>query len=107
MANACKETFAGSNSNNEPVPYHGYFYKILKGQGANASGGAYNYIVDGRMIGGFAIVAYPARYRVSGIMTFIMNQDEVVYQKDLGKNTEKIAEAMILFDPDHTWRKVE
>lgn len=107
IANACKETFVGSNAGEGPVPYHGYFYKILKGQGRAAAGGAYDYVVDGRMIGGFGLVAYPARYRVSGIMTFVVNQDGVVYQKDLGKNTEKIAEAMTLFDPDTTWRKVE
>ena len=107
IANACKETFVGSNSGEGPVPYQGYFYKILKGQGRNAPGGAYDYVIDGRMIGGFALVAYPARHGVSGIMTFIVNQDGVVYQKDFGKKTEKIAEAMALFDPDKTWQKVE
>ena len=107
IANACKETFVGSNSGEGPVPYQGYFYKILKGQGRNAPGGAYDYVIDGRMIGGFALVAYPARHGVSGIMTFIVNQDGVVYQKDFGKNTEKIVEAMELFDPDKTWQKVE
>jgi hypothetical protein len=88
-------------------PYHGYFYKILKKQGENAPGGAYDYVVDGKMIGGFALVAYPARYASSGIMTFIVNQDGVVYEKDLGKNTEKLAEAMTSFDPDQTWKRVE
>ena len=88
-------------------PYHGYFYKILKKQGKNAPGGAYDYVVDGKMIGGFALVAYPARYRSSGVMTLIVNQDGVVYEKDLGKNTEKIAEAMAVFDPDQTWNKVK
>lgn len=107
IANACKETFMGSNSGNELEPYHGYLYKILKGQGKNAPGGAYDYVVDGRMIGGFGLVAYPARYRASGVMTFIVNQDGVVYQKGFGKNTEKIAEAMTLYDPDSTWKKVE
>jgi hypothetical protein len=107
IASACKETFIGSNSGEGPVPYHGYFYKILKGQGKNAIGGAYDYVVDGRMIGGFGLVAYPARYRASGIMTFIVSQDGVVYQKDLGKNTEMVAEAMTLFDPDASWQKVE
>ena len=97
----------GSNSGNELEPYHGYLYKILKGQGKNAPGGAYDYVVDGRMIGGFGLVAYPARYRASGVMTFIVNQDGMVYQKDFGKNTEKIAEAMTLYDPDSTWKKVE
>jgi hypothetical protein len=107
IANACKETFAGKDSGDGPVPYHGYFYRILKGQGKNAPGGEYDYVIGGRMIGGFALVAYPARHRVSGIMTFIVNQDGVVYQKDLGANTEKIAEEMTFFDPDSTWKKVE
>lgn len=107
IANACKETFVGSNSGEGPVPYHGYFYKILRGQGRNAPGGAYDYVIDGRMVGGFALIAYPARYGVSGVMTFVVNQDGLVYQKDLGKNTEKLADALVLFDPDNTWQKVE
>jgi len=88
-------------------PYLGYYYRILKGQGKNAPGGAYDYMVKGKMIGGFALVAYPAKYGSSGVMTFIVNHDGVVYQKDLGKNTEKAAQAMKLFDPDSTWKKVE
>jgi len=107
IANACKETFVGSNSGEGLVPYHGYFYKILKRQGRNAPGGAYDYVIDGRMVGGFALIAYPARYGVSGVMTFVVNQDGLVYQKDLGKNTEKLADALVLFDPDNTWQKVE
>jgi hypothetical protein len=107
IAIACKETFVGSNSGEGPVPYHGYFYKILRGQGRNAPGGAYDYVIDGRMVGGFALIAYPARYGVSGVMTFVVNQDGVVYQKDLGKNTEKLANTVVLFDPDKTWQKVE
>jgi len=88
-------------------PYHGYFYKILKAQGADAPGGAFDYVVSGRMIGGFALIAYPARYGVSGIMTFIVNQDGQIYEKNLGKNTTASAEAMKVFNPDRTWRKVE
>jgi len=91
----------------ESEPYHGYFYKILKAQGANAPGGAFDYVVNGRMIGGFALVAYPARYGISGIMTFIVNQDGRIYEKDLGRNTTPCAETMKVFDPDKTWRKVE
>jgi hypothetical protein len=68
-------------------------------------GGAYDYLAHGRMIGGFALVAYPAQYAVSGVMTFIVNQDGVVYQKDLGPNTPSIARAMKQFNPDSTWRK--
>ena len=90
-----------------PQPFHGYYYRILTGQGKNAAGGAYSYLVRGNMIGGFALVAYPAKYGVSGVMTFIVNHDGVVYEKDLGKNTEKTAQAMKVFDPDSTWKKAE
>jgi len=78
----------------------------LKAQGKNAPGGAYEYVVKGRMIGGFGAVAYPAQYGVSGVMTFVVNHDGVVYEKNLGKETPKIAQMMKLFDPDKTWRKV-
>ena len=90
-----------------PAPYHGYYYRILKAQGKNAPGGAYDYVVNGKMIGGFALVAYPAQYGNSGIMSFIVNQDGVVYQKNLGKNTAKSAQAMERFDPDKTWQMVQ
>jgi len=88
-------------------PYHGYYFKVLKAQGKNAPGGAYDYVVNGNMIGGFALAAYPAQYGNSGIMTFMVNQDGVVYQKNLGKDTAKMAEAIKVFDPDKTWKKVE
>ena len=88
-------------------PFHGYFYRILKAQGKNAPGGAYDYIIQGKMIGGFALVAYPAQYASSGIMTFIVNHDGVVYQKDLGRQTGKTAQAMKRFNPDSTWKKVD
>ncbi len=88
------------------VPYHGYFYRILKAQGKNAPGGAHTYLVHGKMIGGFALIAYPAHYRASGVMTFIVNQDGVVYQKDLGKQTGRIARNVKEFDPDATWIRV-
>jgi Protein of unknown function (DUF2950) len=94
-------------SASKPLPYYGYYYKILTAQGKSAPGGAYDYVVKGNMIGGFALVAYPAKYGSSGIMTFIVNHDGVVYQKDLGKKTEKTALAMKLFNPDSTWKKVE
>ena len=92
---------------NKPVPYHGYYFKILKAQGKNAPGGAYDYVVKGRMIGGFGMVAYPANYGVSGVMTFVVNHDGIVYEKNLGKDTAKIAQAMKLFNPDKTWKKAE
>ena len=93
-------------TDSKPVPYHGYFFKILKAQGSNAPGGAYDYIVNGSMIGGFGMVAYPARYGASGVMTFVVNHDGIVYEKNLGKNTAKIAQTINLFDPDKTWKKV-
>jgi hypothetical protein len=91
----------------KPSPYHGYYFRILKAQGKSAPGGAYDYMVKGKMIGGFALVAYPAKYGSSGIMTFIVNHDGVVYQKDLGIKTGQTAQAMKLFNPDSTWKKVE
>lgn len=89
------------------TPYHGYFYRILLGQGPQASGGAYDYVVSGHMIGGFAMVAFPAQYGVSGVMSFVVNHDGVVYQKDLGANTAQVAETMKRFDPDGTWQRVD
>jgi hypothetical protein len=86
-----------------PQPFHGYFFKILKRQGKHAPGGRHDYIINGNMIAGFALVAWPAEYRNSGVMTFIVNQQGRVYQKDLGPKTEKIAEAMKEYDPDKTW----
>jgi hypothetical protein len=87
-------------------PYHGYRFKILLRQGPTAPGGAVDYIVKGDMIGGFAAVAYPAEYGNSGIMTFIINHEGDIYEKDLGENTARIASQMTTFNPDHTWRKV-
>ena len=90
----------------KPNPYFGYYYRILKAQGPDAPGGAYDYVVRGKMIGGFALVAYPATYRNSGIMTFIVNQDGVVYQKDLGPATASIAQKITKFNPDKTWQRM-
>jgi hypothetical protein len=106
-ARAVQEGYAGRKPGDNLVPYQGYFYKILKAQGKNAPGGAYDYVVKGQMIGGFALVAYPAEYGASGVMTFIVNHDGVVYQKDLGKDTAKITSTMTKYDPDKTWKKVE
>jgi hypothetical protein len=88
------------------APYHGYYYKVLTRQGPNASGGALDYIVRGRMIGGFALVAYPAEYRNSGVMTFLVNHQGNVYEKDLGPKTARIAASMTAFNPDNTWRRI-
>jgi hypothetical protein len=90
----------------KPIPYHGYYYKILIGQGPSAPGGAYDYVVRDEMMGGFALVAYPAQYGSSGIMTFIVNHDGIVYQKDLGPDTTAVAQSMTKFDPDETWEKL-
>jgi len=89
------------------IPYHGYYYKILTKQGAAAPGGELDYVVNGKMIGGFALVAYPAQYRNSGVITFIVNHNGQVYQKDLGPHTTAIAEKMTSFNPDKTWEKTE
>jgi len=90
-----------------PTPYHGYYFRILKGQGSDAPGGALNYVVKGKMIGGFGLIAWPAEYGNSGVMTFLVNQGGTVYQKDLGTRTEFIAQRTTLFDPDQTWKKVD
>ena len=89
------------------APFHGYYFKILTKQGAAAPGGELEYVVRGKMIGGFALVAYPAEYRNSGVMTFIVNHAGTVFQKDLGLNTARIAERMSSFNPDKTWQKVD
>lgn len=107
VAEARSEGYKEGASKDKPNPYRGYYYRMLMKQGSNASGGAYDYVVKGSMIGGFAVVAYPAQYDNSGIMTFIVNHDGVVYQKDLGEATEGIAKDMKIFDPDKTWNKVE
>jgi len=103
IARAAKEGYANSLDEESPEPFHGYYFKILKAQGEHADGGAFNYVVDGKMVLGFALVAYPAKYGASGIMTFIVNQEGVIYEKDLGKNTLAIAPAMTAFDPDSSW----
>jgi hypothetical protein len=89
--------------NDELAPYHGYYFKILTRQGKQASGGKYNYIINGRMIAGFALVAWPAEWGNTGVMTFIVNQQGKVYQKNLGPKTAKIAKAITTYDPDDTW----
>jgi hypothetical protein len=90
-----------------PRPYHGYYFRILKGQGSDAPGGALNYVVKGKMIGGFALIAWPAEYGNSGVMTFLVNHGGTVYQKDLGIRTDFVAKRVAVFDPDQTWKKVD
>jgi len=95
------------NPNQKPQPFQGYYFRILKAQGARAAGGARSYIVDGKMTGGFAFLAYPAEYGSSGVMTFIVGQDGVVYEKDLGPGTAEIVKALTQYEPDATWNKAE
>ena len=105
IARAAAEGYRKSDKG--PTPYHGYYYRMLKGQGKNAESGAFDYVLRGRGIGGFAVVAYPAKYGNSGIMTFIVNQDGKVYQSDLGPDTVKKASAMQRFDPASGWAPVK
>jgi hypothetical protein len=96
-----------SGTKEVPAPFHGYFYRILKEQGAHSEGGAKSYIVNGNMTKGYAFLAYPAEYRKSGVMTFMIGPDARVYQKDLGPETVETAKAIRSFDPDGTWALVE
>jgi hypothetical protein len=90
----------------KPVPYHGYYFHILKAQGPDADGGATDYVVKGEMIGGFALIAYPADYGVSGVRTFIVNHKAIVFEKDLGATTPTLARQMVRYNPDKTWKAV-
>jgi len=90
-----------------PVPYYGYFYRILTEQGADAPGGAKSYIVDGKLTGGFALIAYPAEYRSSGVMSFIVNQDGLIYQRDLGDQTADLASKITAYNPDSSWEPAQ
>ena len=107
FAQAKKEGYKERKSGDKPSPFHGYYFRMLTKQGKHAPEGAFDYIVKGKMTGGFAVVASPAKYGNSGVMTFIVNQDGVVYQKDLGKNTAKTVMKIKSFDPDKTWKKIE
>lgn len=97
----------GARAGRPPEPYYGYRYLILTAQGPSAPGGAYDYIVDGNMIGGVAMIAYPAEYGVSGVMTFIVNHDGAIYQRDLGQETADFAESVTEFNPDNMWQRVQ
>ena len=91
----------------EQAPFHGYYFKILKGQGAAAPGGAMDYVANGAMIGGFALIAYPSIYQVTGVKSFIVSHHGVIYEKDLGPQTALTVRSMELFDPDRTWRLID
>ena len=96
-----------ASKNASATPFRGYYFRVLTDQGKDAPGGAKSYLVDGKMTGGFAIMAYPAEYRSSGVMTFIVGSDGVVHEKDLGKKTETEAKAMKSFNPDSSWHTSE
>ena len=96
----------GYRAGQQRIPYHGYYYKVLTTQGPSAPGGALDYVVRGKMIGGFALVAYPAQYGNSGVMTFLVNHQGIIYEKDLGPQTAGIAAGMTAFNPDSTWQRV-
>jgi hypothetical protein len=107
LAEAGGQGYEGEGLGGKSQPYHGYLYRILKAQGAAAKGGAKNYLSDGNLSGGVGLVAYPAEYKVSGVMAFIINEDGVVYEKDLGEKTAEIAKAMTEYNPESTWHKVK
>ena len=104
---ATQEGYRLKTGQERPRPYHGYYYRMLTAQGKDAHGGAYDYLVNGRLIGGFAVVAYPAKYGVSGVMTFLVNHNGVVYEKNLGSTTAAQAVKMMRFNPDKTWKKAQ
>jgi hypothetical protein len=107
VAQAAEEERPLNATAGNPSTFHGYYFKIVTEQGPAAPGGAKSYVVNGQMSGGFALVAWPAQYDVTGVMTFIANQDGIVYQKDLGAETESVAKSMTRYNPDHSWVRVE
>ena len=107
VARAAEEGRPINGTSQQPAPFRGYYYKILTGQGASAPGGAKDYAAGGAMTGGFGLVAWPAEYDVTGIMTFMINQSGVMYEKDLGTETAAAARRLTLYDPDSTWTKVQ
>jgi hypothetical protein len=104
---AAQASAEGYKAGGAPIPYHGYYYRILTRQGPGAPGGAYDYLVKGKMIGGFGLLAFPAEYGNSGIVTLLVNHDGTVFQKDLGPKTARLARRIESFAPDQTWTKVD
>src|SRR5579863_5236508 len=102
--NLVTKAFAAAAATGRPEPYHGYYFRVLKSQGPAADGGALDYVVKSKMIGGFALVAWPAEYGVSGVQTFVINHQGIVYGKDLGAHTAAMAHLMTRFNPDKSWR---
>jgi hypothetical protein len=107
VARAVVDGYAAKSEEGNRTPYRGYYFRVLTRQGKNGPGGAKSYVVDGKMTAGFALVAFPAEYRSSGVMTFIVGEDGVVYQKDLGKKTDVAAKAMNEYNPNSSWQKAE
>jgi hypothetical protein len=108
VAEAAEEGYTGRRTAAEQAPpFHGYRYRLLTSQGPAAKDGARDFLINGKIVGGFAVVAYPADYEASGVMTFIVNHDGVVYQRDLGEETEKAAKSMRAFNPGEGWKKVD
>jgi hypothetical protein len=105
--NLVSKAFGAATGPGKPEPYHGYYFRVLKAQGPEAAGGAFDYVVKGKMIGGFALVAWPAEYGTSGVQTFIVNHEGFVYGKDLGDNTAALARQMTRFNPDKSWRRID
>jgi hypothetical protein len=106
IADAADDPRRTATERKEPLPFHGYYFRMLNAQGAHAPGGARDYVVDGAMSRGFGLIAWPSAYDASGVMTFVVNQDGTVFEKDLGRDTGKLASEMTAFDPDASWRSV-
>jgi hypothetical protein len=104
---AARASAEGYKQTGTRSPYQGYYYKILQGQGKSAPGGAYNYVINGHMVAGFAFAAWPAEYGASGVMTFIVNANGIVYEKDLGPKTDQLVKEMKLYNPDRTWKRAK
>ena len=107
VAEADEEGCENAFTDDKAIPYKGYYFRVLNAQGPNAAGGAANYVQSDRMSGGFALLAWPATYGSSGILSFEVNQDDVVFQKDLGPDTAHVAAGITQFDPDLTWARSE
>jgi len=107
VAKASEEGYHRHPDEQGPTPFHGYYFRILEGQGKSARGGAADYVVNGEMSGGFGLVAWPVHYDASGVMTFVVNQDGVAHEKDLGPKTATLATSITRYDPDPTWRPVK
>jgi hypothetical protein len=103
IAEARADGYKIAGESQAPIPYHGYYYRILTRQGKNAPGGQYDYIINGNMIAGFGLLAFPVQYGASGIMTFMMNHQGKIYQKDLGSKTAEVVQKIKEYNPDATW----